>query len=254
MAVEVSHDGPVMTIALDRPDQLNACTRELHAELAAAVKQARAPEVRAVILTGNGRGFCVGQDLGEVRADGGGGNDARLRTLYNPTIRGLRALEKPVIAAVNGVCAGAGLSLAAACDIRVASERAKFVPAFVNIGLIPDAGASFHLVQLLGYAKAFEWMTSGRHLGAEEALALGLVSEVVAGDALLERAGERAQALAAMTGSGVGLTKRLMRQALHSTLDEQLELEAQLQGYAGSTPEYAAALDAFLDRSAAKKA
>lgn len=252
MAVQVDSDGPVLTITLDRPDQLNACTRELHAELAAALKQARAPEVRAVILTGAGRGFCVGQDLGEVRSDGGGGNDVRLRTLYNPTIRALRALEKPVIAAVNGVCAGAGLSLAAACDIRVASERAKFVPAFVNIGLIPDAGASFHLVHLLGYAKAFEWMTSGRHLAADEALGLGLVSEVVEPEALLERAGERAHALAAMTGAGVGLTKRLMLHALHTTLDEQLELEAQLQGVAGSTPEYKAALDAFLDRSAAK--
>jgi 2-(1,2-epoxy-1,2-dihydrophenyl)acetyl-CoA isomerase len=252
MAVQVDSDEPVLTITLDRPDHLNACTRELHAELAAALKQARAPEVRAVILTGAGRGFCVGQDLGEVRADGGGGNDARLREQYNPNVRALRALEKPVIAAVNGVCAGAGISLAVACDVRIASAQAKFVPAFANIGLVPDAGASLHLVQLLGYARAFEWMTSGRHLPADEALALGLVGEVVAPEALLSSACERAAALAAWPGVGVGLTKRLMRHALGATLDEQLELEAQLQGVAASRPEYEAALDAFLSRSASR--
>lgn len=252
MAVEVSNEGPVQTITLDRPEQLNAFTRELHGELARALKQARDPKLRAVIITGAGRGFCVGQDLNEAMAERGRAEE-HLRTLYNPSILAIRALEKPVIAAVNGACAGAGLSLAAACDIRIASERAMFVPAFANIGLIPDAGGSFFLTEILGYPRAFEWMASGRHLSASEAQELGLVSEVVGPGALLDRAYEQALALAEMPGRGVGLTKRLMLHARAATLEEQLELEAQVQGFASSTSEYEAAVNAFLDKRKAAK-
>src|SRR5918998_6118487 len=186
--VEVARDGAVVTITLNRPDVLNAFNRSMHEALAAALKQARAEDVRAVLLTGAGRGFCVGQDLTEFREETGdiGG---RLRGLYAPNVLALRALEKPVIAAVNGPAAGAGLSLACACDLRLASDAASFVPAFVTIGLVPDSGGSFFVTRLLGYARAFEWMTSGRKLTAAEAHAWGLVSEVVEGDRLPGRGG-----------------------------------------------------------------
>jgi 2-(1,2-epoxy-1,2-dihydrophenyl)acetyl-CoA isomerase len=255
MAVQVDSDGPVFTITLDRPEQFNAFTREQHRALAGALEEARGEGVRAVIITGAGRGFSVGQDLEEVRAESGedgGGNDSRLRDGYHPNVRAIRALEKPVLAAVNGVAAGAGLSLAAACDVRIASTKAKFVPAFVNLGLIPDSGGSFFLPRLLGYARAFEWLASGRHLGAEEALAWGLVSEVIEPDRLLERTRERAAELASMPGNGVAATKRLLEQALALSLEEELEREAEAQLEALSTPEYKQAMDAFLERSGSR--
>src|SRR5437763_13921190 len=167
-----------MTIALNRPDVLNAFTTAMHKALGAALKEARDPAVRAVVLTGAGRGFCVGQDLTEFR-EAAGDIEGRLRNTYHPTILGLRRLEKPVIAAVNGAAAGAGFSLALACDLRLAADSATFVPAFINIGLVPDSGGSFFATRLLGYARAFEWLTTGRRLSAAEAHAWGLVSEVV---------------------------------------------------------------------------
>ena len=195
--VETSRDGGVLTITLNRPEKLNAFTAELHRRLVGAFKEARADDVRAVVVTGAGRGFCVGQDLNEF------GEDARdiagrLREHYHPTIRAVRELEKPVLAAVNGAAAGAGLSFACACDLRLAAESATFVPAFVNIGLVPDSGGTFFVTRLLGAPRAFEWMTSGRRLSAREALDWGLVSEVVPDDGLAERAAEWAQELAAM--------------------------------------------------------
>jgi len=253
MTVRVDSTGPVLTIVLERPEQLNAFNREQQRALAAALEDAEADDVRAVVIIGAGRGFCVGQDLEEVRAESdvdGAGNDTRLREGYHPNIRAIRALEKPVIAAVNGVAAGAGMSLAAACDIRLASERAKFVPAFVNLGLIPDSGASFFLPRLLGPGRAFEWLASGRHLDARQALAWGLVSEVTAPDELLPRARDQAEQLAAMPGSGVAATKRLLDQSLALSLDEQLDRELDAQLRALSSPEYEQAMHAFLERNA----
>jgi 2-(1,2-epoxy-1,2-dihydrophenyl)acetyl-CoA isomerase len=252
MAVQVDTDGAVMTVTLNRPEHLNAFTRDQNRALAAALEQAQADEIRAVILTGAGRGFCVGQDLDEVRAESGengGGNEPRLLNGYHPNIRAIRALQKPVLAAVNGVAAGAGLSLAAACDIRVASEEAKFVPAFVNLGLIPDSGASFFVPRLVGHARAFEWLVSGRHVDANEALDWGLVSEIAEPDQLLGRARERAARMAAMPGSGVAGTKRLLDQSFGLSLDEALEREAEEQLKALATPEYEKAMRAFLERS-----
>src|SRR5438128_958899 len=181
--VETSREGAVLTITLNRPDVLNALNAATHKALAAALKEARADDVRAVVITGAGRGFCVGQDLTEFR-DATGDIADRLRASYHPNILAIRALGKPVIAAVNGAAAGAGLSLACACDIRIAADAAVFVPAFVNIGLVPDSGGSFFIARLLGSARAFEWMTSGRTLTAAEAQAWGLVSEVVEADSL----------------------------------------------------------------------
>jgi 2-(1,2-epoxy-1,2-dihydrophenyl)acetyl-CoA isomerase len=245
--VETSRDGAVLTITLNRPDVLNAFNADLHSALAAALKEARAPDVRAVVLTGAGRGFCVGQDLTEFR-EAAGDIAARLRAGYHPNILAIRALEKPVLAAVNGPAAGAGLSLACACDLRLAAEDAIFVPAFINVGLVPDSGGTFFVSRLLGSARAFEWMTSGRRLSAAEALEWGLVSEVVATDRLPDRAAERAAELAAMPTRGIAFSKRLFDHAEHTTLDEQLELEAQLQAAATRTSDFREGVAAFLEK------
>src|SRR6476660_8851072 len=224
--VETSREGAVLTITLNRPDVLNALNSAAHKALGAALKEARADDVRTVVLTGAGRGFCLGQDLTEFR-DEAGDIGSRLRGNYHPTIKAIRALEKPVIAAVNGAAAGAGLSLACACDLRIASDQATFVPACVNIGLVPDSGGTFFVTRLVGQARAFEWLCSGRRLTAAEAEQWGVVSEVVDADRLLGRAAERASELASLPTRAIGMTKRLLDRAPTATLDEQLEWEAQ---------------------------
>jgi 2-(1,2-epoxy-1,2-dihydrophenyl)acetyl-CoA isomerase len=245
--VETSRDGAVLTITLNRPDVLNAFNAAMHKALAAALKEAVDPEVRAVVVTGAGRGFCVGQDLNEFR-EAARDIAAHLRGNYHPNVLAIRRLEKPVIAAVNGAAAGAGLSFACVCDIRIAADSATFVPAFINIGLIPDSGGSYFVTRLLGYSRAFEWMTSGRKLSAAEAHGWGLVSEVVEDERLAGRAGELAAELAAMPTRGVAMTKRLFDRALTSTLDEQLEFEAQLQSAATQTDDFKEGVAAFLEK------
>jgi len=246
--VESSRDGGVQTIALNRPDVLNAFNAAMHAALQAALKEAaRDDEVRAVVVTGSGRGFCVGQDLTEFRESAGDIGD-RLRSGYHRTILAIRSLEKPVLAAVNGPAAGAGLSLALACDVRIASDAASFVPAFVNIGLVPDSGGTFFVRRLLGYARSFEWLTTGRKLTALEAHAWGLVSEVVEAERLAVRTAELAGELAAMPTRAIGMTKRLLDATETSTLEEQLELEAQLQSAATQTDDFREGVAAFLEK------
>jgi 2-(1,2-epoxy-1,2-dihydrophenyl)acetyl-CoA isomerase len=245
--VLTSLDDGVLTITLNRPDVLNALNAEVHAGLAAALKDARDAEVRAVVLTGAGRGFCVGQDLNEFRKGAADVAD-RLRRGYHPTVTAIRALEKPVIAAVNGPAAGAGLSLACACDLRIAADSASFVPAFIGIGLVPDSGSTFFVTRLLGYARAFEWMTSNRKLTAAEAHAWGLVSEVVEADRLMERAAEVAGVYAGAPTRGVGMTKRLLDEAATAHLEEQLEREAQLQAAATQTEDFREGVAAFLEK------
>ncbi len=245
--LDVRRDGAVQTIVLNRPDVLNALNADLHKALAAALKDARADDVRAVVITGAGRGFCVGQDLNEFRDTTGNIAD-RLRSSYHPNVLAIRTLEKPVIAAVNGAAAGAGLSLACACDIRIASDAASFVPAFVNLGLVPDSGGSFFITRLLGPARAFEWMTSGRKLSAADAQAWGLVSEVVEADALADHVAELATRLAAMPTRAIGMSKRLFDRAAESTLEDQLELEAQLQSAATKTNDFREGVNAFLEK------
>jgi len=245
--VETHREGAVLTITLNRPDVLNAFNSAMHKALGAALKEARDPEVRAVVLTGAGRGFCVGQDLTEFREAPGDIGD-RLRSNYHPNVLAIRALEKPVIAAVNGAAAGAGLSFACACDIRIAADAATFVPAFISIGLVPDSGGTYFIARLLGPSRAFEWMTSGRRLSAAEAHAWGLVSEVVETDSLAGHVAELAAGLAAMPTRGIGMTKRLFDRAGHSTLEEQLELEAQLQSAATQTGDFREGVAAFLEK------
>jgi 2-(1,2-epoxy-1,2-dihydrophenyl)acetyl-CoA isomerase len=242
--VEVTREGAVQTITLNRPEKMNAFTRGLHGELRDALKQARDPEVRAVVITGAGRAFCAGQDLTEFGETGDIG--ASLRETYHPNILAIRALEKPVIAAVNGACAGAGLSLACACDIRIAADSAAFVPGFIGIGLIPDAGGTYFIHRLLGASRAFEWMSSNRRLTAAEAHAWGLVSEVVEADALPLRAAELGSTYAELPTRGIGMTKRLFDHADTATLEEQLEMESQLQAAAAQSEDFREGVNAFL--------
>jgi 2-(1,2-epoxy-1,2-dihydrophenyl)acetyl-CoA isomerase len=245
--VSTERDGSVLTITLNRPDVLNAFNRAMHEALAAALREARAPDVRAVVITGAGRGFCVGQDLTEFREAAGDIAD-RLRSTYHPNILAINRLEKPVIAAVNGAAAGAGLSFACACDLRLAADSATFVPAFVNIGLIPDSGGTYFITRLLGYARAFEWLCSGRRLSAAEAHAWGVVSEVVEDADLAARVADVARTFAELPTLGIGMTKRLLQHASTAALEEQLEREAQLQSAATQSEDFREGVAAFLEK------
>jgi len=245
--VETSLVGSVLTITLNRPESYNAFTTSMHGALRAALEKAASDDVRAVVLTGAGKGFCAGQDIGEFRKlDHDVGE--HLEATYHPNVRAIRALEKPVIAAINGPAAGAGLSLACVCDYRIAADTAGFVPGFVGIGLVPDSGGSYFVARLLGPARAFTWMTSNRKLSAAEALAWGLVDEVVPADSLLARASELAAAYAGAPTRGIGLSKRLFDHAATATLDEQLALEAELQTEATRTDDFKEGVAAFLEK------
>jgi 2-(1,2-epoxy-1,2-dihydrophenyl)acetyl-CoA isomerase len=245
--VLVSRDGAVLTITLNRPEVYNAINRPLHGALAEALAEAGAPAVRAVVITGAGRGFCAGQDLREFQELPGGIRDT-LEETYHPNIRAIRALEKPVIAAVNGACAGAGLSLACACDVRIAASEASFVPGFIGIGLVPDAGGTWFVHRLLGFARAFEWMVSNRRVPADEALNWGLVSEVAPTDGFGAAVAERAAWYASLPTRAVAMTKRLFDHAYAASLDEQLSLEAELQNAATQTEDFAEGVQAFLEK------
>ena len=245
-SVLTARTGAVLTITLNRPEVLNAFDRDLHERLRGALDEAASPDVRAVVLTGAGRGFCVGQDLNDFE----GGKDVakRLRKRYHPITLGLRALEKPVLAVVNGVAAGAGLSLALACDLRIASDEALFVPAFIGLGLVPDAGGTWFAARILGPARAFEWLTSGRRLTAAEALQWGIVSEVVPHAELEARTAVLAARLATLPTRAVWQTRRLLDSAVTSSLEDQLEREAETQAQLVASPDFAEGVAAFLEK------
>ena len=245
--VETRREQGVLTITLNRPDVLNALNAEVHRRLFDALGSARADEsVRAVVITGAGRGFCVGQDLQEFRGD----HDVaqNLRDNYHRNVLAIRSLPKPVIASVNGPAAGAGMSLACACDVRIASDAAAFVPAFINIGLVPDSGATWFVRRLLGAARAFEWLTSGRRLSAAEAHAWGLVTEVVPAEELPARTLELASRYAALPTRAVAETRRLLDAGETSTLEDQLEREAILQAELTRTNDFREGVNAFLEK------
>jgi 2-(1,2-epoxy-1,2-dihydrophenyl)acetyl-CoA isomerase len=249
MADEVltSRDGAVLTITFNRPEVYNAFNRELHAALHEALTAAEDQAVRCVMVTGAGKGFCAGQDLKEFGAVSASIRDA-LEQTYHPIVRLVRSLAKPVLAAVNGPAAGAGLSFACACDLRVAAESATFVPGFVGIGLVPDAGGTWFVHRLLGFARAFEWMCSNRRLSAAEALEWGLVSEVVPDDDFAERVAELAAEWAARPTLAVGRTKQLFEHAFTASLEAQLALEADLQQASVATEDFREGVDAFLQK------
>jgi 2-(1,2-epoxy-1,2-dihydrophenyl)acetyl-CoA isomerase len=242
----------VLGITLNRPDRLNALTEPMHLALRAAIQRAHDdPGVRAVLLTGAGRGFCAGQDLGDRdprRMDGPPDLGHTLDTFYNPTLRLIRALEKPVIAAVNGVAAGAGANIALACDIVLAARSARFIQAFSKIGLTPDAGGSWSLSRLLGEARAKGLALTAEPLSAERAEAWGLIWRAVDDDQLIPEARALALRLAAGPTRGLGLTKVSIQSAATRSFDDQLDVERDLQRIAGRTADYAEGVTAFLDK------
>lgn len=246
-------DGGVAVLTLNRPDVLNAVNDQLTDELGEALRYAgRAGEVRCLVLTGAGRGFCSGQDL---RARAGVGDVSygdSLRRRYNPIILRIRTIEKPVIAAVNGVAAGAGCNLALAADLRIASERASFIEVFSRVGLIPDSGGTFTLPRLVGLGKAFELAYTADPVDAAEALRLGLVNRVVPHDDLMPAALELARRLAEGPTRGFGLTKRGFNYALSASFDAALEYEAYLQEIAGRTADHREGVAAFLEKRTAR--
>ena len=243
----VTHDGAVQTITLNRPSVLNALDLAMHERLAAALDRAAQPDVRALVITGAGRGFCVGQDVGEFPRDAAAVGEL-LRRHFNPAIRALRGLRKPVIAAINGPAAGAGLALALACDLRLAAASASLVPAFAGIGLVPDSGLSHTLPRLIGSAAAFDWIVSGRRITAPEAAAMGLVMRVVEDADLAAATDALATRLAAGPTAAIGLTKRLIGRSLESSLDDQLDEEARLQAIAAAGADFAEGVAAFLEK------
>jgi 2-(1,2-epoxy-1,2-dihydrophenyl)acetyl-CoA isomerase len=247
--LRVEVDGPVATVTLDRPEALNALTVPVKVALREALEALDADHsVRAVILTGAGRAFCAGQDLAEREQPDAAPLEVEVRERYNPIIRALRSMGQPVIAAVNGVAAGAGVSLALACDLRIAAEEARFMLAFGRIGLVPDSGASWFLPRLVGSAKAAELALVGDTVDAAEALRIGLVSKVVPGAQLMEEARALADTLAGGAPLANALTKQALQRAMTIDLDEALEGEAKLQGIAGRSADHAEGLAAFREK------
>jgi 2-(1,2-epoxy-1,2-dihydrophenyl)acetyl-CoA isomerase len=247
--VRIEREGAVATLVLDRPASMNAQTRASRRELIAAVKEvARDRAVRAVVLTGEGRAFCAGQDLREE----GALDDiaATVRETYSPIVTGLVQMEKPVIAAINGAAAGAGLSFALACDLRVMAAEAVLMMAFSNIALVPDSGGSWFLARTVGYSRALELAITGRRVEADEALRLGLVQQVVPAGELRASVAELAAQLAARPTQALAWTKRLMREALTSTLAQTMESEAQLQAVATRSFDHQEGVRAFLEKRA----
>ena len=245
-------DAGVLTLTLNRPEALNALNREMTRALRDAMETAaRNRDVRAVIITGAGRAFCAGADLKDVvaRREAGErdlGDD--LRTNYTPMIRAIRACPKPVIAALNGTAAGAGLSLALACDLRIAAAGTPLIVVFVRVGLIPDAGSLFFLTRMLGLSKATELAMSGDPLTVEDAHQLGLVAAVVPPEQLMTAAMERARRMADGPRQTYALIKQGLERALTLDLEQAMELESQLQSLAAETPDAKEAIQAFLEK------
>jgi 2-(1,2-epoxy-1,2-dihydrophenyl)acetyl-CoA isomerase len=239
----------VATITLDRPAALNALTVPMKAELLRALGLvARDPDVRAVVLTGAGRAFCAGQDLKERQAPDAAPLAVELRERYNPIIRAMRRLDKPIVGAINGVAAGAGASLAFACDIRIAAEAASFVLAFGRIGLVPDSGATWFLPRLVGAAKAAEMALLGEAVSAAEAEQFGLVAKVVPDEDLVAEAKAVALRLAALAPRALASTKHALDRAWSIDLDRALDEEAYRQGVAGASADHAEGMAAFLEK------
>ena len=254
--VLASLEAGVLRLVLNRPDKLNSFNEEMHLALRAQIARAHEDAgVRAVLLTGAGRGFCAGQDLGDRDPRKGGPAPdlgRTLETLYNPTLRLIRSLEKPVVCAVNGVAAGAGANIAFACDIVLAARSAKFIQAFAKIGLIPDAGGSWSLARILGEPRAKALALTAEPLPAEKAADWGLIWKAVDDADLMAEATALTESLAAGPTLGLGLTKRLIQAAATNSLDEQLDMERDLQQQAGRSADYAEGVTAFLEKRPAR--
>ncbi len=252
--LQVDTSDHVCTITLNRPESLNSINDAMTSELGKVIRQLQRDDaVRSVILTGAGRAVCSGQDLGDLKkryADPSYTPHLAedLKKRYNPIIVGLRDLEKPVIAAINGVAAGAGCSFALACDLRIASDKAKLVEVFVNVGLIPDSGSTFFLPRLTSLAKAMELCFTGDSVSAADALALGIVNKVVPPEELMKATRDLALRLAKMPTKAIALTKRLLYRSLSSDLDAMLEAEAYAQETAALTADHREGVLAFFEK------
>ncbi len=245
--------GGWVEITLNRPERLNSFNDEMHLALRAALQSARDEGARAVLLTGAGRGFCAGQDLGERDPSKMEGKPDLGRTLtefYNPLVRLIRSLDFPVVCAVNGVAAGAGANIALACDIVLAAESAKFIQSFARVGLVPDAGGSWALARLLGEARAKALALTAEPLPAATAAQWGLIWKAVPDDALMEEARALTARLAQGPTLGLALTKKAIQAAGTNSLDEHLDLEAEYQRICGESPDYAEGVSAFLEKRA----
>jgi 2-(1,2-epoxy-1,2-dihydrophenyl)acetyl-CoA isomerase len=243
--------GSVMKITLNRPDVLNSFHLDMAQELRQALDVARGEKgVRAVLLTGAGRGFCAGQDLSAVPLEGAGKLDLGtiVRQTYNPVIQAIRKLDMPVICAVNGVAAGAGANLAIACDIVIAAEGASFIQSFSKIGLIPDTAGTFFLPRAIGTPMATALMMTGEKISAARAAELGMIYRVVPNDQLEAESMKLAVTLAQMPTKGLALTKRALNESMRNTLDSQLELEENLQREAGRTHDFEEGVAAFKEK------
>jgi 2-(1,2-epoxy-1,2-dihydrophenyl)acetyl-CoA isomerase len=251
-SILVSQDGGVLQITLNRPDKLNAFNPAMHAELRAALERAaNDADVRAVLLTGAGRGFCAGQDLSERQVAPGAAPidlSVSIGSHYNPLVRRLRELPKPVVCAVNGVAAGAGANIALACDIVLAARSASFVQAFSRIGLIPDSGGTWFLPRKVGMARAMGLALLGDQLSAEDAEKWGLIWKVFEDNDLLHEAENLARRLASGPTKGYALLKRALHASAGNSLDAQLDLERDLQREAGFSEDYREGVAAFKEK------
>jgi len=244
----------VQTITLNRPDKLNSFNPDMHAQLRAALQSAAIdPQIRAVLLTGNGRGFCAGQDLSEREAKPGDTPRdlaTTIETFYNPLVRLMRGMEKPIVCAVNGIAAGAGANIALAADIVLAGRSAAFLQAFAKIGLIPDSGGTWFLPHLVGTARAMGLAMLAEKLPAEEAARIGLIWKVCDDATLQDEAQALCRQLAQQPTRALALMKQAIYAAVNNTLDAQLTLEGQLQREAGYTHDYSEGVSAFLQKRA----
>jgi 2-(1,2-epoxy-1,2-dihydrophenyl)acetyl-CoA isomerase len=249
-SILVSRDAGVLSVTLNRPDKLNAFNPEMHQLLRDALQQALDDAaVRAVLLTGAGRGFCAGQDLSQRDLSGDAAPidlSVSLGSNYNPLVRRLRELPKPVVCAVNGVAAGAGANVALACDIVIAARSASFVQSFSQLGLVPDSGGTYFLPRLVGTARAMGLSLLSTRLSAEEAEQWGLIWKAVDDRRLMEEATKIANALAAGPTKGYGLIKKALHASAGNSLDAQLDLERDLQREAGFSEDYRESVAAFM--------
>ena len=251
-SVLISVEDGLQTITLNRPDTLNAFVPEMHKELRAALEQALDQrEIRAVLLTGAGRGFCSGQDLSQRKVEPGQAPidlSVSLGSYYNPLVRRMRELPKPIVCAVNGVAAGAGANIALACDVVVAARSAKFVQSFSRLGLVPDSGGTYFLPRLIGTARAMGLAFFAEPLSAEDAERWGLIWKVFDDDKLMPEANAIARKLASGPTKGYGLIKRAIYASAHNSLDAQLDLERDLQRDAGFSEDYRKGVAEFLKK------
>jgi 2-(1,2-epoxy-1,2-dihydrophenyl)acetyl-CoA isomerase len=255
--IAVERRGDVAWITLNRPDKLNALTQVMSDELCDAFRKVGdEPDVRAVLLTGAGRGFCSGQDLTEFEESYRGGDrpdiEDHLERTYHRLIPIMVETPQPVVAAVNGVAAGAGVSLAVACDIRLASEEARFTQAFVKIGLVPDSGGTWLLPRVVGYARALELSLTGDIVDARTALDVGLVGQVLPAGSFAEEAGAYAARLAALPTRALVAAKRLIRENLSADLETALRAEAKAQAEMGRTEDHLEGVMAFAEKREAR--